>query len=237
MKINIEQIKLFRNDEKYVYVKGSGNRIKIPKLDENFSLIVGLLWGDGWLTSRESAKRKSQWRIGFVEDDTELVNEYIDLFEKVFNIRPHIHNRNTKLEAYLNSRIIYEILNQEYGFPSGDKIGRLRVPRVIYENDALIPFFLRGIFSTDGKFVITRNYPRIGLDSATKKFMEDTEKMLLRIGFAPTKTAWNRKIGNTLYGLRLNGKKQTRMFYEKINFAGEKAKKLKDYVNHISPVV
>lgn len=231
------QTRIIQDCEGYAYLKGSGNRVRIPKLDGNLSLIIGLLWGDGWLTSREAAKEKSQWRIGLVEDDIELVTEYTNIFEKVFHVRPKIHDRKTKVEAYLNNRIIYDILNINYGFPDGAKIGRLRVPKAIYKNDLLAPRFLSGIFSTDGKFIITRGYPRIGLDSATKNFIVDVEQMLIRAGFAPRKTVWNRKVGNKLYGLWLNGRKQTKMFYEKINFVGEKTKKLKDYIGYNSPVV
>ncbi len=216
----------------YCYIKGSGHRIRLPKLDKNLALILGILWGDGWLVSRKVAKRNFSWRIGMVGCDLQLINCYTSLIHKVFSIKPRLHDRKTKVEAYFNSRVIYELLNRTYGFPDGEKIGRLKMPQSVMDSEELIPPFLSGAFSTDGTFVIDKNYPRIGVNSATLKFIVDIEKSLHKLGFNPRISVWNRKIGNPLYGVYLNGHRQANLFYQKIGFIGEKANKLTHFLNY-----
>ncbi len=218
------------------YVKGSGHRVKIPKLDKDLALFLGILWGDGWISKREVAEKKWNWRIGIVEDDIPLIKHFIILTEKVFSIKSKIHDRKTYLEAYFNSRIVYEFLNKIYGFPDGKKIGRLYIPKVIADSNELVSSFLAGVFSTDGKFVVYRDYPRIGVDSATLIFIEDIKNTLIKLKFKPTFYTWNRKKGNKLYGLYLSGFEQVTVFHEKIGFIGEKANKLEHFLANNAPL-
>ena len=205
---NCLDIKHNKNGDLF-YVKGSGSRVKIPLLDKNLALLLGVLWGDGWLASRKVALKNYSWRVGIVEDDKPLVNRFIELTNKTFGITPKINNRITKLEAYFSNKIVYEILNRVYNFPDGDKINRLKIPAQILESDELTKQFLSGLFSTDGKFIIMKkNYPRIGLDSASLEFIKEAEIALIRLNFNPRFSTWNRKTGNKLYGLSLNGFKK-----------------------------
>ena len=163
------------------YVKGSGHRVKIPKLDKDLALFLGIVWGDGWLYDRKKAIKNYSWRIGIVEDDKPLIQHFVNLTDKVFQIRPKLNDRITKTEAYFNSKIVYELLTNVYGFPDGYKIGRLNIPNQILDSTELISSFLTGIFLTDGKFVVYKNYPRIGVDSATLIFIEDIKNALIKL--------------------------------------------------------
>jgi len=80
-----------------------------------------------------------------------------------------------------------------------------------------------------------KNYPRIELNSATLELIKDVEKALKKLGFAPTVYTWKRKEDNKLHGLYLNGEKQIKLFYKKINFIGEKYNKLEKYIKSIAP--
>src|SRR3989344_2620292 len=93
------KLKLYSHKDLF-YIKGSAKRIKIPDLDINLALFLGIMWGDGWLLKREKAKKDGNWRIGIVEDDIPLVNKFISLTEKLFSIKPKINDRITKQEAY-----------------------------------------------------------------------------------------------------------------------------------------
>ena len=223
---NYLEFKFYKSGE-LLYVKGSGARVKIPLLDKNLALFLGILWGDGWLASRRVALKNYSWRIGIVEDDKPLIYHFIKLTKEVFGITPKINDRLTKLEAYFSNRIIYEILNRVYNFPDGYKINRLNIPVQILKSEELTKPFLSGLFSTDGKFVIYKNYPRVGLDSASLEFIREVQIALIKLKFNPRFSTWNRKKGNKLYGLSLNGFKQVTMFHKKIGFIGEKANKLK----------
>ena len=226
-----------KQKEDLFYVKGSGSRVKIPLLDKNLALLLGILWGDGWLASRKVALKNYSWRVGIVEDDKPLIYKFIELTNEVFGITPKIHDRLTKLEAYFSNRIVYETLNRVYHFPDGDKINRLKIPAQVLESDELTKQFLSGLFSTDGKFIIMRkNYPRIGLDSASLEFIKEAEMALIRLNFNPRFSVWNRKKGNKLYGLCLNGFKQVTFFHKEIGFIGEKANKLEHFLANNAPL-
>ena len=229
-------IKHNKNEDLF-YVKGSGSRVKIPLLNKNLALLLGILWGDGWLASRKVALKNYSWRVGIVEDDKPLIYKFIELTNEVFGITPKIHDRITKLEAYFSNRIVYEILNRIYHFPDGDKINRLKIPAQVLESDELTKQFLSGLFSTDGKFIIMRkNYPRIGLDSASLEFIKEAEMALIRLNFNPRFSVWNRKTGNKLYGLCLNGFEQATKFHKEIGFIGEKANKLSYFLANSAPL-
>ena len=212
------------------YVKGSGSRVKIPSLDKNLALFLGILWGDGWLASRKVAIKNYSWRVGIVEDDKPLIYEFIELTDKIFGVRPKINDRKTKLEAYFSNRIIYEILNRVYNFPDGYKINRLRIPKVIFNSKELMSAFLSGVFSTDGKFTVYKNYPRLCVESASLEFTEDMKLGLINLGFNAKLYTWNRKEGNKLFGLYLNGLNQVKKFQSEIGFIGEKANKLEHFL-------
>jgi len=220
---------------RYIYLKGSSHRIPKLILNNDFALFLGLLWGDGWVNTREKALVKGNWRIGLVEDDKSIIDVFSNLTQLIFNIKPHLYFRGTYYEVYFNSRIVYEILSQIFKFPDGDKINRLKIPRQIKNSNILLISFLQGLFSTDGKFVIDRGYPRIGVDSATKSFVEEIASILKQLGFNPRKYVWSRKNGSKLYGLYLNGKNQVKLFAQKINFVGHKSKLLEKYIKSIAP--
>jgi intein/homing endonuclease len=218
-----------------VYVKGSHHRINLPVIGEDLALFLGIMWGDGWAVNRKIAALKGQWRLGIVEDDKIIIDNCVLLSKRLFGVPFQICDRKTKYEAYLNSKIIYEILTSIFKFPDGEKKGKLRIPAKILQSRNLIIPFLRGLFSTDGKFVLYKNYPRIELNSATLELIKDVEKALKKLGFAPTIYTWKRKGGNKLHGLYLNGENQVKLFYKKINFIGRKYNKLEKYIKSIAP--
>jgi hypothetical protein len=61
------------------------------------------------------------------------------------------------------------------------------------------------------------------------------ESALKKLGFNPRIHVWNRKNNRKLFGLYLNGKRQTILFYKKINFIGEKKYKLRNFINTLAP--
>ena len=223
-------LKLKFSDDGF-YIKGSGHRIPEFKISEEFALLLGLLYGDGWMTSRQKALKNSDWKIGLVEDDKGVIDSFSALVRKIFSIQPTSRFRKTYYEVYFNSRFVYEVLNRQFGFPDGYKIGRLKIPKIIRKSDNLLISFLCGVFSTDGKFTLHKGYPRIGVDSATEKFIRQIKVALSRLGFHPRTYVWKRKGGNNLYGLYLNGKSQVKLFYKKIDFVGDKRKLLKSYAS------
>jgi len=220
--------------QEYLRLKGSKHKVAIPVLNEDFALFLGLLWDDGWVTSRSNSLRYGHWRIGLVEDDEFIVSTFDSLVRKIFSVKPNVYCRHGKCEIYFNSRVVYEILTRIIGFPDRRKVGRLRMPEVIRGSELSIAAFLRGIFSTDGKFVVHKGYPRIGLDSATKEFLDDIELVLTHAGFKPRRSLWQRRRGNPLFSVYLNGIRQTRLFQDKIGFIGRKRQILEQFLYSVA---
>jgi len=108
------------------------------------------------------------------------------------------------------------------------------MPKVVRGSEILTAAFLKGIFSTDGKFVVPEGYPRTGLDSATKEFLDDIELALKQLGFKPRRSVWRRRQGNPLFSVYLNGTQQTRLFRNKIGFIGSKRQILERYLHSVA---
>jgi len=72
--------------------------------------------------------------------------------------------------------------------------------------------FLARHFLNDGKFVVHEGYPRIGLESATKEFLDDVKLALEQLGFKPRRSVWQRRQGNPLFSVYLNGTRQIDLF-------------------------
>jgi len=68
-----------------------------------------------------------------------------------------------------------------------------------------------------------------------RSLIEEIDYILKKLGLNPRKYVWNRKNGNKLYGLYLKGKKQVKLFAQKINFIGKKNKLLNEYIKSIAP--
>ena len=224
----------------YFYVKGSHHRIKIPDLNQNLALFLGLLWGDGWITRRAIARVKQDWKVGIVEDDNALLPYVHKLIKDLFSIDAHIYNKGNYYYIMFSSRIIYELLNQTYGFPDGEKKDRLYVPKQILSDTKLSKAFLNGLFSTDGCLTftkwLTKKYPRISFSSASIDFTKEIFYLLKEFGFVPHLNSYSRRVGNPLYTIRLNGLEQAKLFHKEINFVGDKQSKLENVILN-SPVV
>ena len=226
-------LKISKNGNSFLYIKGSSHRIPASiKVTDDLALLLGFLWGDGCINGVRNSVKKHDWRVFFVGNDEEVNKTYTELVKSVFNIIPGEYVRKNKTEIYFRSRLVYDILNKQFGFPDGEKIGRLRLPDAI-SNSGKMPHFLCGLFSTDGCFTLYRGYPRISLSSATYDFIAGIKHEMDRLGFRPTVTVQKRKIGNNLYRLNIHGRQQAMIFFDKVSFIGSKQHKLKNYLYSI----
>lgn len=161
----------------------------------------------------------------------------LDLIKEVFNIKANVYYYEVKYEIRFSSRIVYEILNRMFQFPDGEKKDRLHIPKEITEHSELSKMFLKGLFSTDGTLTFSSNYPRLSVASASFDFVNEIYLLLKNLNFKPHINLYNRKIGNKLYNIRLNGFEQLTKFYKEINFIGEKLYKLERLTNYNSPII
>jgi DNA-binding transcriptional regulator WhiA len=213
-------------DNDRIYITNSHHKIKIPVLDENTALFLSIMWGDGCITNNNLAKANYDWSIRIVEDDKLFLQSLLKLIKNIFYIEAHVFHYKVKYEVKFNSKIIYHILNKQFKFPDGEKKDRLHIPLQILKDPSLSKNFLKGLFSTDGCLTLSNNYPRITLSSASFEFIKEVDKLLKKLKFRPNLNVYNRKVGNKLFNIRLNGYEQVRLFYKEINFIGDKLPKL-----------
>lgn len=232
---------VLRGNRGNYYIKGSHHRLIIPEINRKLALFLGLMYGDGCISSREIAIKTGDWRISIVEDDKKLLLHIKNLVKNLFGIDVRVFIRqNNTYQVFFSSRVVYEFLNKKFGFPDGTKKGRLRVPIQIFKSTSLIDNFLSGLFSTDGTFYISDGYPRLSFSSADYIFAKEINELLILRGFSPKINEYRRRIndiggGNKIYNVRLNKTREIYLFHKKINFVGDKEGKIGNFIN--SPVV
>lgn len=235
--LDLKQIRGVLSDGQFSYIKGSKYRIPKLHLNYDFAMWCGLLWGDGCIVDKTKAKRNFDWKIHFsAGEDLKLAKIYQELTKKIFNITPHIFERkdSQNIEVYFSNRLVYELLLR-IGFIDGEKLGKLRVPNFISKAKALRRGFMRGLHATDGTFYIRADgYAIIGIDSATKEFIEDIGKVLELEGLEPKIRIWKRKNGRCLFQLRLNGKPAIYKFFNEFGSLSIKHDKLKNYISSLN---
>jgi hypothetical protein len=77
-------------DKDRIYIANSHHKIKIPVLDENMALFLGIMWGDGCITNSDLAKANYDWSIRIVEDDKLFLQSLLKLIKDIFYIKAHV---------------------------------------------------------------------------------------------------------------------------------------------------
>ncbi len=116
------------------------------------------------------------------------------------------------------------MLNKKYGFPIGNKIGQLKIPKAAYNKRKWLLAYIRGLFDTDGCFHIRRRKDvLVNITSADPRYLKEIHEALKLLGF-------NASLGEkkvTLYGAG-----PVNNFFKKVKPANSKhLKKYQEYVN------
>lgn len=168
-----------------IKIDNKEKKATVPIMDENLAEFLGLLAGDGCLTSKYAI---------VVSCDATSDKRYIEdvvapKFKTLFGLTPNIRkiNRNL-LQCRIYSKKIFSFLSDQMGFPIGKKKNKLRIPFFIFENKKFSKAFLRGLFDTDGGF--HRHNPfsaKVEFTSYSEMFREDIARCLILLGFKPIK--------------------------------------------------
>ena len=147
---NIDKLKskyTFENKDDYSIVKlyNNGKITKIPKkLSIELSRLIGYIMGDGHITKNVSG-------VKFFSEEDEILQDYINCIEKVFEIRPKVKKyKNRCRQVNLPSKIIAKFFNEILKIPSGKKSGILRVPDyILFSDEIYLKEFIKALFECD----------------------------------------------------------------------------------------
>jgi len=197
---------------------------------KKLAVIYGILLGDGYL-SKVGTKHYFIHIAGNIKDDFKFFKGVIKpILENFVDNKIRINKRikQRELQILFTNKKLFKFLNN-IGFPIGKKGSKLIIPD--YFNNKSLKYITQGYFATDGSLVITNNngimYPRIEFSSISKPLLLQVLDYLRGIGMQgncyTSKTYSNKKY-HTSYRIQFNGKKQLKMFMEKIGFINIKHK-------------
>jgi intein/homing endonuclease len=217
---------------------GSGARKKITNLpffiDEELLYLVGYLFGDGCLKSKE-------WTIHFCDEYLLQIEKINTIIIKLFGIGGKITKFNdNKYELHVYSKALAIFFNKLFDMPYGKK-KRIIMPKIIENDQKLKLSFLRGFSDADGgvprmeEYKIIPNWilnaPNIEIASKYQNILLDLKEVLKKQGIIPN-IYYHKK--NDSYRLIISGKKNIFKCKEIVIFEHPiKEKRLKELVNSL----
>lgn len=153
-----------------------------PKLDARLAELLGALGGDGCVC--ETGNDVSITCSAIV--DYEYVDKHIkNLFATLFRLPPKVIGEGTRIKCRIYSKKLKEFLSEKHQFPIGNRKNRMRIPKRIMKNKALLKCYLRGLFDTDGSFHRRRkNSGVVEYISCSPKYLKDIKDALTLLGFS-----------------------------------------------------
>ena len=213
------KIKNYLEVEKERYIE---KEILKPKLDSSLAEILGILNGDGHI----SPINYEICVVGSILED-DYLNYIQDLFEKTLKLKFTVLQEETKYKLRTYSKNMVEFLVEEYGLPTGNKMGKLKIPIKILKSKKLLVSYLRGLFDTDGTFYLRRKTdPVLEISSADYIFLKQVKDALITIRF-------NARISNT--HISIYNKNHINQFFKIIKPANPKH--LKKYQSYLKSCV
>lgn len=197
-----KELKLISTNPKEIIVKakfGPSKPTKIPlKINEELAFFIGAIIEDGHL-------KKDKHQITLEGTNIKLLNflQKIckELFEREFNINS-VKKREGKKQSdnlVMDSKAIYNLLNNVYEIPIGKKSHIVKIPKEIFNSTKSIKSaFLIGIMMTDGG----KRRRNVGLSTASKKLWEDLIKLFKKIEIKMLIDKWiYKKYDKEYYGI------------------------------------
>jgi len=180
------------NLEKYFNYLESGslrNRVKIiRKIDANIAKVLGAIVADGHLRKRKTIFKDNRESIHY---ELVLREEYktnclafCKWFNKLFDFGLKPIKRENHYEIYVSNKVLFLILNEIFGIPSGRRTEIIRAPRKIRNSNLKIKkAFLTGVFMFDGGVDYRNCY--VSLVSRSKNLILDVNHILDELNLSP----------------------------------------------------
>lgn len=197
-----KELKIINKTKDYLITKakyGPSKETIIPLvLTKELSFLVATIIGDGHL-------KKSKKQISIELTDFNLLKQIQKYCKRVFDRKFNINQvkqrfgRKQSWQIPMDSKAIYNFLNQTFEIPIGKKSHIVKVPEFIKNSNKKIKkAFLQGIMLTEGG-KRRRGY---GLSTASKELQKNLVDLFTDIGIPTSKDKWiYKKYKKEYYGL------------------------------------
>lgn len=175
--------------------------------NEDLAELIGIILGDGNLNKHP---RTENLRITCNSKDRVYIKHIINLIAKVFYKTPSMRKRNDENAVSID---LYQCkISERLNIPCGNKISNnAGIPAWIFVQVKYVLRCLKGLFETDGCFVVDKNnYTQIiEFKNHCRRLREDVYSMLRQLGYHP-------QFGRNY--IRLARKTEVYSFKDLINF-------------------
>jgi DNA-binding transcriptional regulator WhiA len=184
--------------------------------------LMGILFGDGYVNYYPKSKDYVIDIAGNSLTDLEYHRSFIkSLFKQLFNVEPKIYfsKKRNSLSSRVSSKEILGFV-VSVGMPIGKKTN-LVIPGWIKDNDSYFTAFIRGVFDTDGSFILRkRGQNSLSLVLKSERVILDIKTFLQKYAYF---IAYSRSQVHDLRGfysithcIRINQKQMITRFYREI---------------------
>lgn len=189
--------------------------------------LCGLFAGDGWINS----KRNTIFICGSIKEKEFYDKHVRGLFERGLNFTPRLQHFPywSVYGVAVYSKAITDFFKAQ-GFNEGKKVLTVKIPSEILNSKNLWPFFLRGIFDSDGSIYFEKNYApgvkhkqrrraRMEIGSASKEMILALQKICNELGYSPKLRMQQpvNKVKHIQYKLRFNRKDDILRWFREIS--------------------
>ncbi len=157
----------------------------LPKHSKELAELTGILLGDGHLSNNQVFVH-----LGLKE--LKYANYIIDLFERLFHVRPKISIRRAgHRDIYLGSIKVVKFF-KKMGLVGNKVAAQVGIPDWIFKKDIYGKNFLKGFFDTDGSIYRLKYGWQISYCNRSLPLLVGTRNILLKLGYKPSKISIGR---------------------------------------------
>lgn len=207
-------------NKRVIDFKNKTAEITEPKLEDwRLAELLGILAGDGHISKINYEVSITGHRI---LDRDYLLTYVSKIFRNLFgvNVKFKEQSHNNTLRCVINSKLMHSFLIKHFYLPVGKKKNKLHIPAIINQNEALLKYYLRGLFDTDGSVYIRRkNSLVVTIASVDPPFLDEVKSAFIRLGYSPSVSGKNLCIYN---------QSQIKRFFNEIGSSNRKHQKRYD---------
>jgi len=211
------KMKIFPRRVPTVEISNKLKSVEFPIFCEKLAEFLGILAGDGHISADPYEVCVSLDK----NSDKEYVPYVCQLFIDLFGLKPTLFNQQNVTKCRVYARDLVQHLTSRYGFVTGNKMNRLKIPKLVWRNDKYLAAYLRGFFDTDGSFHGRRKTDAVvEFISCDKKFLQELADALRSLDF---------KAGLSGKSIYIYAKKDIHRFFEIIRSSSPKNLKKYQY--------